>query len=327
MAAATFCYPRSDSELLLGGLRLLHGFAFGVLTTLNMAQFFDLRPAGFERGRAMGLFAACLAFGNMIGNVVGGWWADAFGFESAFTTAAIFPLVAAAINWQIRAPGRASGDPTAARAPRRGTVQRSLDALRNPGILLATLLLFCLNVLNLMFMPFFNLYGVGIGLSLTALGFIRGAASFSAVFTRVFAGELGRWFSYATISRVGITASALLVAVVPLTTLTAVLLPLVTAVAVLRSILTVTGGVSVIDATETTAEQRGMASGIFNMGKDLGAIPGPFFGGVIAAQVGIGAMMQIVAVASLLLFWGGTAVVEPRLRQARIRAALPTPRV
>ncbi|HZS01140.1 MAG TPA: MFS transporter [Chloroflexota bacterium] len=321
VAAATFFYPRSDSELVLGGLRLVHGFAFGVSTTLNMAQFFDVRPADFERGRAMGIFAACLAFGNMIGNVVGGWWADTFGFEAAFTTAAIFPLLAAAINLQIRVEPRGAARQATPSRPRGSTLQRSLEGLRNPGILLATVLLFCLNLLNLMFVPFFNLYGLSIGLSLTVLGLLRGIASFSSVFTRVFAGELGRWFSYNTISRVGITASALLVCVVPLTTAVALLLPLVTAVSVLRSVLTVTGGVSVMDATETTAEQRGVASGIFNMGKDLGSIAGPFLGGLVAGQVGVGPMMQVVAVATLVLFWGGTAVLEPRLQQARVRAA------
>jgi predicted MFS family arabinose efflux permease len=277
-----------------------------------MAQFFDVRPADFERGRAMGIFAAALAFGNMLGNFVGGWWADTFGFESAFTTAAIFPLLAAAVNLLIRPEPRAPTPRAGRPAPRGGTLRRSLDALRNPGILLATLLLFCLNVVNLMFVPFFNLYGLAIGLSLTALGAIRGIASFSSVFTRVFAGELGRWLSYSTISRVGITLSAVLVALVPMTTLVVLLGLLVTAVSVLRAILTVTGGVSVIDATETTAEQRGVAAGIFNMGKDLGAIAGPFCGGLIAAQVGIGPMMQLIAVASLALFWGGTALLEWR---------------
>jgi predicted MFS family arabinose efflux permease len=233
--------------------------------------------------------------------------------------------LAAAINLQIRAAGPGRAGPTTAPAPRGGTLQRSLDALRNPGILLATLLLFCLNVLNLMFVPFFNLYGLGIGLSLTALGLMRGVASFSSVFTRVFAGELGRWLSYRTISRVGITASALLVGAVPLTTAVLALVPLVTAVSVLRSILTVTGGVSVIDATETTAQQRGVASGIFNMGKDLGAIVGPFFGGVVAGQVGVGPMMQVVAVATLVLFWGGTALVEPRVRRGNVSPPTPLP--
>ena len=61
------------------------------------------------------------------------------------------------------------------------------------------------------------------------------------------------------------------------------LAPLTVGLAVLRSVVTVTGGVNVIDATEATAEQRGMASGLFNMGKDLGALSGPLFGGLVSA--------------------------------------------
>lgn len=316
VAAATFAYPRTDSELLLGAIRLIHGFAFGVSTTLNMAQFFDVRPPSFERGRAMGLFAACLALGNMLGNFLGGWWADTFGFESAFTVAAVFPLAAALINLQIRPPPRVGAPRPAAQLS--ATLPASLAALRNPGILLAALLLFCVNTLNQMFNPFFNLYALSIGLSLTMAGILRGTASFSGVFTRLFAGELGRWWSYQTISRAGITLSAIAVFLVPTTTLGVLLAPLVVSVSVLRAILTVTGGVSVIDATDATAEQRGVASGLFNMGKDLGSIAGPLLGGLVAGWIGVGPMMQVIAVATLVLFWGGAVLLEPRIR-ARAR--------
>jgi predicted MFS family arabinose efflux permease len=316
VAAATFLYPRTDNELVLGGLRLVHGFAFGVSTTLNMAQFFDVRPPEFDRSRAMGLFAACIAAGNMTGNFVGGWWADTFGFQSAFTAAAVFPLVAAAINLQIHhqppAEGLAAGEKKASYGPR-----AMLAALGNPAILLAALLLFCLNLMNQMFVAFFTLYALAIGLSLTAVGFLRAAASFSAIFTRVFAGEWGRFWSAQRITRVGISASAVVLFLVPTTTTLLFLAPLVVGMAVLRSIVTVTGGVNVIDATDATAEQRGMASGLFNMGKDLGAMSGPLLGGLVSAQVGVGPMMQVIAVTALVLFWGATALFEPRLRRRR----------
>jgi hypothetical protein len=77
-----------------------------------------------------------------------------------------------------------------------------------------------------------------------------------------------------------------------------------------------------MDATNTTAEQRGLASGIFNIGKDLGAIVGPLIGGLVAEQVGVGPMMQVVAVTTLVVFWGATAAIEPGVRRARARAAV-----
>jgi predicted MFS family arabinose efflux permease len=315
VAAATFLYPRTDNELALGALRLLHGFAFGVSTTLNMAQFFDVRPPAFDRGRAMGLFAAAIAAGNMLGNFIGGWWADHLGFESAFTAAALFPLLAAAINLQVRhEPARAA--PAAGKKTARG-VRATLAAMANPGILLAALLLFCLNLMNQMFVAFFTLYALGIGLTLTTVGSLRAAGSFGGIFTRVFAGELGRFWTARQITRVGITASAVVLFLIPTTTVLALLAPLTVGLAVLRSIVTVTGGVNVIDATEATAEQRGMASGLFNMGKDLGALSGPLFGGLVSAQVGVAPMMQLIAVAALLLFWLPTLGLELRQRRAR----------
>ncbi len=51
--------------------------------------------------------------------------------------------------------------------------------------------------------------------------------------------------------------------------------------------------------------------------------PGEFtilFGGLVAAQVGVGPMMQVIAVATLLLFWAATALAGPGLRRARATA-------
>jgi DHA1 family multidrug resistance protein-like MFS transporter len=317
--------------VLLGALRLVHGFAFGILTTLNMAQFFDLRPRNVEPGRAMGYFAAFIGAGFVIGGFLGGWWADTFGYESAFAAAAVFPLLGAAINLQIRgAPGPAvastetpSAIATGPRVAAKGaTLRASFGALRNPGILMAALLLFCTNLLNQAFTPYFTLYALEVGHSLTVIGFIGGVGGFAALWVRVIAGELGRWWSYTAICRAAITVSALAAALVPTTTWLWALAALLTVVYVLRSVLTVTGGASVIGATDTTAGQRGLASGIFNMGKDLGSILGPILGGLVAGQVGVGPMLPVMAVATLALFWGGTALLEARLRRDALTPAL-----
>jgi predicted MFS family arabinose efflux permease len=330
VSAVSFAIPRTDSEAVLVGLQLLHGLAFGVSTTTNMAQFFDARPATFERGRAMGLYAAALAAGFLVGNFVGGWWAESFGFEAAFTTAAIFPLVAAVVNLQIRREAKAARERAPAATKPAGSFAASLrlglGALRNPGILSAALLLLCVNTLNAMFGPFFILYGVSLGLGLTTIGMIQGTGNFCSMFTRLFAGELGRWLSFQAITRIAFTLSALLVFTTPLTDAVWLLAPLVAGVATLRAILTVTGGVSVIDATETTVEQRGVASSLFNMGKDLGVICGPLCGGFVAGQVGIPAMMQVVALAALALFWTSTLLTGPGLRRAQARRAVAAAR-
>jgi predicted MFS family arabinose efflux permease len=354
VAAATFAYPRTDSELALGALRLVHGFAFGIATTLNMAQFFDVRPRGVEPGRAMGVFATFLALGFLIGGFLGGFWADTFGFESAFTTAALFPFAAALLNLRLRhapatgkmpagepggmvpttasraaTPASAARPPAGAtRAPTRpatSTLRASLAALRNPSIVMAALLLFCTNLLNQAFIPFFTLYALQVGLTLTVVGTIMGVGSLFALLTRPIAGELSRWWSYPTISRGAMTLSAVVVLLVPATAWAWMLGGINVAVQVLRSVLTVTGGASVINATDTTAEQRGVASGLFNMGKDLGSILGPLLGGLVAAQVGVALTLPVMAVATLVLFWSATLSLAARLRRAPTAGATPTP--
>jgi predicted MFS family arabinose efflux permease len=313
VAGATFFYPRVEGELLLGLLRLVHGFSLGVVTTLNMAQFFDVRPPSFERGRAMGIMAAALAGGNMIGNLIGGWWADRFGYSAAFALAALFPVMAAVINLQIKHP---AGESHKARVGKGAAGFRAaLQVAVRPEILMAATLLLSVNFLNAAFNPFFNLYALGVGLSLTTIGVIKSFGSSASVFTRVFAGELGRRWSADAISRVALTLSAGLLILLPSFTALLALGAIAIGVSVLRAILTVTGAVSVMDATDTTPQQRGIASSVFNMGKDVGSICGPFFGGIVASAVSISGMFRVLPLAVLAGYWlmiGGFAAGERR---------------
>jgi hypothetical protein len=50
VAGATFAYPRTDSEAVLGALRLVHGFAFGVATTRTWRSSSTLARAASNRG-------------------------------------------------------------------------------------------------------------------------------------------------------------------------------------------------------------------------------------------------------------------------------------
>src|SRR5256885_1881255 len=115
---------------------------------------------------------------------------------SALALASLFSRLPAGLLYRPRRANRSipaarrAAPPSGKKAPR--GVRVTLAAMANPGILLAALLLFCLNLMNQMYVAFFTLYALAIGLSLTAVGMLRAAGSFGAIFTRVFAGELGR---------------------------------------------------------------------------------------------------------------------------------------
>jgi len=316
VSAATLAYGLAPDLVTLVFLRLVHGAFFSGVTTLNMAQFFDARPSDYGRGATMGLMSAALALGYTFGNAIGGWWAELFGFPATFALAAVFPILAAVANSKVATP-----TPRAAPADRPVGLRAGLRAARRPGILLAAMLLFSLNFLNQMYGPFFNLYALGIGLSLTTIGLMRSVSSLAAVGTRLGAWVWSNALPPDAMSRLAITVSAVLIAVTPLSTSIPILLVLATAVAMLRSVVTITGSMSVMEATDATPEQRGVASAVFNMGKDVGSMSGPLFGGLVAQIAGIPTMMTVLPVATLALFWTITLATLPALRRERARTA------
>ena len=69
-------------------------------------------------------------------------------------------------------------------------------------------------------------------------------------------------------------------------------------------------GILRVTTAATIAEIRregrdiGLSSGVYNAGLDLGSIIGPVAGGVVSTVVGIPTMFQVLAVASLVLYFG-----------------------
>jgi predicted MFS family arabinose efflux permease len=70
-----------------------------------------------------------------------------------------------------------------------------------------------------------------------------------------------------------------------------------------RGILRVTSAATVAEL-RSEGKDVGIASGVYNAGLDIGAIIGPAIGGVLGNAFGLPAMFQIVAVASLALYFG-----------------------
>ncbi len=54
----------------------------------------------------------------------------------------------------------------------------------------------------------------------------------------------------------------------------------------------------------------GVAAGVYNAGLDIGAIAGPALGGVLGAAFGLGPMFQIVACASVALYFAAASLTR-----------------
>jgi predicted MFS family arabinose efflux permease len=98
-------------------------------------------------------------------------------------------------------------------------------------------------------------------------------------------------------------------------------LPAFGALVVLFLVSGICRGLLRVTSAATVAEVRaeghdvGVASGVYNAGLDIGAILGPFLGGLVANTMGIGPMFQVVAVGSAALYFA-VALSTPRARAA-----------
>src|SRR5205823_13597159 len=75
-AALALVYTAVFDPLLIGLVRVAHGFLIGTASTLHLALFLEARPPNVDRGRANGLYAATTTTAYIVGNFGAGWVAD-----------------------------------------------------------------------------------------------------------------------------------------------------------------------------------------------------------------------------------------------------------
>ena len=298
------------SVALIAALTIVHGYAFGALGTYNLAVTIDL-TGGRRAGAVMGWYTAALSTGYAIGAFVGGAVADRLGVEPALALIGALPALSALLVLSL--PAIATPPNAERRAPGlRGLIaaHRAVD----PRVWLAFLIALYLNVLSDSVDTFFPLFGLSIGIPLTTSGALKGLKSGAATFIRFISGAVFRFLDHRTVNfwsvlLFGFTTVALGFVSAPATFFALFLLA-----GIARGLLRVTSAASV---AELRAEGRdvGIASGVYNMGLDVGAIVGPALGGFVGELVGLRSMFQIVGAASLVAYFA-VALATPQGRAA-----------
>jgi MFS family permease len=292
-------------------LTLAHGFAFGSLGTLVLASVIDI-TRGHRAGAIMAWYTAALSTGYAVGAFGGGWLGDTIGLEPTMLVAAALPLLAlAAVR---RLPAFEPAPDQGGRTPGlRGLLRaaRTLDV----RVWLAFGIVLYLNVISESVDAFFPLYALGIGLPLVAVGLLKGLKSAAATIIRFASLVIFRFVDQRAMNFWGVVLMGASTILVAHTSALAALAVLFVLLGLCRGILRVTSAATV---AELRREGRdvGLASGVYNAGLDIGQIIGPLAGGVIGSACGLGAMFQIMAVASMAIYF---AVA---LSSARARAAL-----
>ncbi|HEY7063266.1 MAG TPA: MFS transporter [Chloroflexota bacterium] len=324
VAIISVAYPLAAESWSLLLVRAMHGLAYGLATTVNLALFIDLLPPAAPHSHAMGYFMAALGGGFTVGQAIGGFTADWYGFGWAFVLAAFPPLLAltcvdapppraerrtpeAAGSTGPRAERRtqaaiALSGPRAERrtsvaiapsSPRAGW-QRTVSALTAPGIPAIALLGFFLAFFLQLASTFMPLFALAIGLGLAEIWLLRSAHSVCNSITRPFSGSFIERIGHARIGAATLAFNAVALTVLPAMTTMLTLAALMVAIGLVRGIAMVANTVSLAADVDETRVSRGVATGIYYASRDLGGIAGPVAGGLVAGIAGIEDIFRIV---------------------------------
>ncbi len=305
LGATALSFPFAPGTLLLTGLIVLHGFAFGAITTVALALAIHTKPKAYSSGAMMGWYTSAIAAGYALGEPVGGYLADTYGFPAGFGLMAGVSLLALIVVVSLPGLGQGIAEAAPVAEPHRRW-QLRFDPRGLPGqVLLATMIVFFVNMMYRSLHTFFPLYALAAGLSLTQLGLLRSLLSLSAAVVRPFSGRLFQRVNYRRVNHAAMVSAAGAVFFSPALIGS---VPLLSALYILmgfsRGLTRVTSATMIAESSDTAGHGRsvGLWSGVYNAGLDLGSITGPAIGGLLAAYMGIPRMLVVIAAATLVVY-------------------------
>jgi len=310
MGLTNYCYSFAASSWSFALVHCLNGFAYSAVTTLYMAFYVDSLAPDENRNHAMGYYVGCLAVGYSTGNFLGGLIADHWGYEWTFQLGALLSLVAVALLWLLQGPSGTGESKVKAKETAKLTSRDSLKALLEPELATVVLVALFLNLLHQMGGVFISLYGLGVGMSLTQIGIIRGAYAGCNAVTRPISGHVVNKVGHKGLSYFGLPLQSLILMLVPLFTGFGTILVVYVASGFMRAIVVVANAVGLVQDVPESKVRRGLASGVYNAAGDMGNILGPSIGGFIAHATGIASVFVVGSLGSTTLFLIGVILLR-----------------
>ena len=294
---------------LTGFVILIHGVGYGLATTMLLALCMDIIRGRKNLAAMMGWYTAFLSAGNSLGSLLAGFLADQWGFALALACMAISAssslVLLPAVSWPSLAPRQdpAHSPKEIARAVNvREKVRSALQALGEmpAPVYLAVLLAFYINFLSHLTNTFYPLWALQLGLSLTLVGTLKSIYSAAGTVVRLFLGVILQRIDYRLINNVCLVllagATSLLAFVASFPALTGIFLTL----GVSRGVVRATSATYAADSAPTGPRFKGLASGVYSAGLDLGSILGPGIGGIAVQFVGLGSVFWILPLCLLV---------------------------
>ena len=310
----------TDIWPLQAALAVVHGFAFGLVTTFLLAVLVDAQPRSANAAPTIAWFTAAITTGYGLGSLLGARSMEDFSVQAGFAFSALTGVLAVPLALSVPRP-------EAHAHAQSETRMGGLSAIRHvPGtVWLACLVGFYLNFAQDAYDSFFPIYAVSVGIAVGTVGVFRSLSSVASATIRfAAAGALRRW-QPGSLTHIGIIVIAAAGLALSVTTSQLLLGAAFVVFGLMRALLRVTSATAVADARQRGAGSVGMASAVYNAGLDAGAILGPPAAGALANAFDIPTSFRVVALGLPALYyavWFTHHRQNPHRRAARLETGL-----
>lgn len=298
-----FFYPFISDLNVLTLLRLFHGLATAIFAPSALATVAELYRE--RRGAALGTYTACTQSGALLGPLIGGSLAFAYGFSSAFVTAGLFGSAAIMLFYSLLLP-----------SPPPRVHERGLSSVvaemwkgfrivaRNRKVLITSSTDAAKMIANGALMAFLPLYGVSVGLNAGEVGLLFTVQSLTSFISKPIMGRVSDRVGRQPLIMLGLLICASTFVCIPYATGLALLLMLSAGFGLGEAVVTSSSSAFVADSSEFQTLGAGM--GMQGTIGDIGHASGPLLAGVLIANMSYGGAFGIIAalqVAAAVFFW------------------------
>lgn len=302
----------------------LHGAAFGLVTTFQLALLIDNRQREGSMASTMAWYTAAISIGYAGGSPLGAAAIEHLGFGAAFWISGAVAIGAAATGLLASPPsGHAQAE-----AASFGGVGGLLTALRAlpPQIWLAALLVLYINFMSDSVSSFFPIYAIALGIPLGFVGLLRSLNSLVATAVRFGAAAIFRIAPPAAVNHVCIFVMAAATVVLSAMSAPVALVLAFLGLGASRGLIRVTSATSVADERATLGNRVGLASGVYNSGLDAGTMLAPYVTGLLASVAGIPSAFRTVGLGLPVLYYAIWVLVRSRRPAAASTDTFSAPR-
>ena len=300
-AVSMFLYSLCRLPVHLALVRVLHGTSGGVVGPATMSAIADY-SGGSQKGRAMAFYGMSLAAATLVGYGLSGVLASRLGYKAVFLFGAL--LLAVGVMISLLLPGHKQKGSIVGRPSAGEGWVKTKDLLKRKGLIVSYCSIFAQYFTFGGVVTLLPLYVKNLGMEAFHVGMLLAVFAIMFIIFQFPSGALSD-----KAGRLIPTASGLSLGIVSL-----VIMPSVTIFPLLAAVMALYGAaygtlfpsISALVADHTTAEERGLATGIFHalltVGVAIGALLMGWIGGMVGVELGLvlSAGILVLALAAVL---------------------------